>query len=598
MSNAGPIGPGTRRNIVRAHRADRDGLLGRPVDHEPPPYWTAADMLFSRVAERPDHPYLIFYDDEYGQRVAYTYAAVGEQVCRIARFLTQKLGLGPGDVIAHGDLYNHADTVALYYAAWATGMAVLPLNMREDRRRHHFVLRHAGAKALFARDRKDPGSGENYLTRLTAIAADLGIAHVVQLGGGERRAPHWLDRAVEEVEPAPPDIFFTETDAIVPYVCGGGGDPRGVLLSHRLLYAVRAFVTFNRCDESDVFMTSLPLFNMAPLVCAMLAAAYTGGHFVLNRRFVRSNFFERVEDEGVTLATLVPAMLAALSGHVKDQRINLKKQYPAVLKTLRSVLCVPGRIHAEVLREFNKAVGIRVNPGWGQNEVAGWGTQVPPNLTADEYRKLVLQADPPPVGVPTGGVRLAVVDPETGKWLGPGKRGELVVAGPSIMKGYFRNATTNEKSFANGVLSTGEEAYYRIRKLKDGSEQPFFYLADRYQDVIERGGLSFAAAEIDVDLIKLPPIERAVAVGFRHRAFGEEVGAAVQLRPGGTLDDRTMWRHFMTLGYPWDKVPKVIRRSDNVPALPATRDQRQALAGLFSSVDNEYFPRPDFWKER
>ena len=90
----------------------------------------------------------------------------------------------------------------------------------------------------------------------------------------------------------------------------------------------------------------------------------------------------------------------------------------------------------------------------------------------------------------------------------------------------------------------------------------------------------------------------SICVGFRHRTFGEEVGAVVKLKPGVTLDDKTLWRHFMTLGYPWDKVPKTIRLSDDVPETPVTLETRQGFVNLFNGLDTTAFPRPDFWKDR
>lgn len=598
MGVLGPIDGDTRIRMAQARRATRGGLVGVPLDYSPPPFWSVAELLFRRAEESPDRTYIVYYDDEFGRRESLTYAAVADRARRVATFMRNDLKLGPGDVVALADLHNHPDAIVVLFAAWALGVMVVPINMREDRRRQQFILRHSNARTIFVRDRQDPGSLENYLKRMTALAGDLGIPHVVQLGGDERRAAHWLDQIEPATEPTFAEIFPSETEALLVYTAGTTGDPKGVVLTHAMLYNARAIVEQHGLKSSDIFFTAMPLFHVNPIISGMLAAAYVGSTLVLNRRFNPATFLERVEDEGVTATSVVPAMLSAICQHVTTAGIKARKVHSDALNRLRTVFCGTGQLYPSVAREVEEVLGLRIRHGWGMSELTCWGCHVPRDLSDEEYRKLILDARFPSIGVPNSSIRMGVIDPDTGESLGPGEVGELVAAGPGMMLGYYRNAVANDKVFRFGVLQTGDQGYYEIFRRDSGKEIPVFYITGRLKEVIERAGEKYSTLEIDADLLRMPVIEQALAIGFRHTVTGQEVGAVVRLREGASVDDRTIWRHFMTLGYSWDKTPKVIHVVPEIPTDATGKDQRLPFADLFDGLEDEVFRRPEFWMKK
>jgi long-chain acyl-CoA synthetase len=166
------------------------------------------------------------------------------------------------------------------------------------------------------------------------------------------------------------------------------------------------------------------------------------------------------------------------------------------------------------------------------------------------------------------------------------------------MAGYYRNAVANDKAFRFGVLQTGDQGYYELFTREDGSTVPLFYITGRLKEVIERAGEKYSTLEIDADLLRMPVVEQALAIGFRNTVTGQEVGAVVRVKEGAQVDEKAIWRHFMTLGYSWDKTPKVIRFVAEIPTDATGKEQRLQFADQFAGLEDEVFKRPDFWTKR
>jgi acyl-CoA synthetase (AMP-forming)/AMP-acid ligase II len=594
----GPIASDTRLKIAEAIRASREGLHGGPIDFTPPVCWSLWELLARRAEEIPEKPYIIFCDDDSGIRETLSFERVARRARRVAAFMKDRLLLGPGDVVAVADLYNHPDTVVLMFAAWALGVIVVPINMREDRRRQQHILRHSGAQAVFARDRQDHGALDNYLKRMTALAGDLGISHVVQMGGEDRRAAYWLDEIEAQAESEFAEVFPIGTEALLVYTAGVTGPPKGVVLNHSLLYGVRAFVAAQELRAEDVILCTLPLFHVQGIVAGVLAAVHVGATLVLNRRFEAATFLERVEDEGITVTSVVPAMLAEVCTFVEEQGIKPRRDYPDALQNLRRVFCGGGQLFPATASEVYERLGVRIGHGWGMTETSCWGCMLPPDLSDGEYRKLVLDSPFPSIGVPNGSLRMGIVEPTTGAPLAASEVGEIVTAGPGLMQGYFKNGVANEKAFGLSVLQTGDQGCFEEFRRDDGSRIKVFYIIGRFKETIERGGEKYSTMEIDTDIMRIPVVEQALAFGFRHNVYGQEVGAAIVVREGATLDEIAVWRHFMTLGYSWEKTPKVIRVLEDLPEALTVGEQRVKVAELFGDLSDEVFFRPDFWTKK
>ena len=170
---------------------------------------------------------------------------------------------------------------------------------------------------------------------------------------------------------------------------------------------------------------------------------------------------------------------------------------------------------APVMRGFEQAFGCMILEGYGLSETSPVASFNHP----DRVRK------PGSIGTPIQGVDMRVVDDE-GAELPVGQIGEIVIRGDNVMKGYWRNPGATAETITGGWLKTGDLA----RVDGDG----YFYIVDRKKDLIIRGGLNVYPLEIEEVLYEHPAVAEAAVIGIPDEHLGEEIGAAVTLKPAAT----------------------------------------------------------------
>jgi long-chain acyl-CoA synthetase len=196
-----------------------------------------------------------------------------------------------------------------------------------------------------------------------------------------------------------------------------------------------------------------------------------------------------------------------------DKSANLKSQIQDPRsQSLRFAMCGSAPVPAEVLKNFEETFGVLVIEGYGLSESTCRSTFNPPT----EDRR------PGSCGKPIGN-EMKVFD-ENDREVPDSELGEIVLRGPNIFRGYFKEPEATEKAFASGWFHTGDIGY----RDADG----FFYIADRKSDMIIRGGENIYPREIDDLLYTHPAVAAAAVIGVRDELFGEEVAAFVVLNPG------------------------------------------------------------------
>jgi len=263
--------------------------------------------------------------------------------------------------------------------------------------------------------------------------------------------------------------------------------------------------------------------------------------------------------DGVTVMEGVPTMYAGLLHHPGRDRFDLSGVR----------LCVSGgaALPAEVLRGFEAAFGCAVVEGYGLSETSPLASF---NRT-DRERK------PGSIGTPVEGVEMRVVDGE-GAELPPGEVGEIVIRGHNVMKGYWRRPeATAEAISADGWFRSGDLA----RRDEDGD----FFIVDRRKDMIIRGGYNVYPREVEEVLYQHPAVRECAVVAVPHADLGEEVGAAVVLKPGARAEAEELRefvraqiaaykypRHIWFVGeLPKTATGKILKRDIEIPAPEVTR---------------------------
>src|SRR4051794_41223132 len=479
-----------------------------------------ADLLTVTAAARPDN--VAIQRDER----ALTYAALDAEAARAAGLLRAK-GVRPGDRV--GIMLPNLEYFPIcYYGALRAGAAVVPMNVLLKEREVAFHLGDSGANVLLA---------WHAFADAAHAGADQRGAECVLVETGEFDA--LLDRCPPLADVAPRDPHDT---AVILYTSGTTGTPKGAELTHaNLLRNVEASVGVFGLDERAVTLGALPLFHAFGQTCGLNATIAVGGCLTLIPRFDGTKALEVLERDRVTVFEGVPTMYAAM----------LHSPRAAGADTSALDVCVSGgaAMPVELMRAFEAQFGCQVLEGYGLSETS----PVASFNRRDRERK------PGSIGLPIDGVEMRVID-DDGNEVPQGDIGEVAIRGHNIMKGYWRREeATAEAIDADGWFKTGD-----IAKV---DEEGYFFIVDRKKELVIRGGFNVYPREIEEVLYEHPAVREAAVIGIPHDALGEEVAAAVALKPGAESPPGEL-RDFVKQRVAAYKSPRHVWLVDELPKGP------------------------------
>jgi len=542
----------------RIHRAQTN--RGIPPEQAPLRYHSIAQIATERLSTCPDHTFLIFYDED-GSRTEWSYRAFIERACRTASFL-RALGITSGDRIATA-AHNHAETIAEYFAAWILGACVVPLNMTEDDTRLKYILDFSGAKVLLCRP--------EYLQRAEHFAAGCALelipvdaAYDTQISNAE---PHALDATHP----------MLDSEALLVFTSGTTGNPKGVVLVQRNLIAdAEGIADWHRITPADRMMCVLPIHHVNGTIVTHVTPFLAGSSVVLNRKFQTEHFFPRIEQEGVTIVSVVPTLLAFLLEADADA-------CGVVEKGFRHIICGAGPLTCELAARFEERYRIPIIHGYGLSETTCYSCFLELELSPEEHRHWMLDFGFPSIGAPIPQNEMAIHDAQ-GNPLPEGERGEIVIRGWNVMKGYDANPSANEEAFAHGWFRSGDEGFF----VRSPNGVPYFFITGRIKELIIRGGVNIAPLEIDEVLARAPGVKAGIAVGFEHDLYGEEVGALV-IPAEGASEEAIL--NYCRQHLPFHKCPKVVLFAESLPVTSTGKYQRNRVKHLFQAWRSVQFQK-------
>ena len=330
--------------------------------------------------------------------------------------------------------------------------------------------------------------------------------------------------------------------AVILYTSGTTGRPKGAELTHaNLRRNVEVMGQIFSIGPEDVILGALPLFHAFAQTCALNAAIAAGGCLSLIPRFDAGRALEIIERDRVNVFEGVPTMYSALLARsdAADRDVS----------SLR--LCVSGgaALPVEVLRAFERTFACVVLEGYGLSETSPVASFNHP----DRERK------PGSIGTPIAGVEMKLVD-EAGADVAPGEVGEIAIRGHNIMKSYWnRPDATAEAISADGWFRSGDLA--RI------DDDGYYFIVDRKKELIIRGGYNVYPREIEEVLYEHPAVLECAVIGIPHASLGEEVGAAVALKPGAEATPEEL-RAFVKSQVAAYKYPRQVWLLDSLPKGP------------------------------
>jgi len=468
-----------------------------------------------------------------------SYALLDDLSARTAGWLRER-GLRPGDPVGIM-LPNVPLFPVFYYGVLRAGGAVVPMNPLLKAREVAHYLSDSGAALVLA--------WESAADEAAAGAATAGASAVTVSGATLDSIAAWAPS---------PDVTRRADDdtAVILYTSGTTGTPKGAELTHANMRR-NASVTATSLlglGPDDVVMGCLPLFHSFGQTCGLNAAMLSGACLTLIPRFSPVAALRVIERDRVSVFEGVPTMYVGMLG-----------EGASVADTSSLRLCVSGgaALPVEVLHGFEKTFGTVILEGYGLSETSPVAT-----FNRRDQRK------PGSIGVPIEGVELRLIGGDDGDTpvTEPGAVGEIVIRGHNVMKGYWNRPEATAAAMRGGWFRTGD--------LARADEEGFYYIVDRKKDMIIRGGYNVYPREIEEVLYEHPAVLEAAVIGVPHPSLGEEVAAAVTLRPGAdsTPDDLRDYvkervaaykypRHiWLTDGLPKGPTGKILKREINAPA--------------------------------
>lgn len=442
---------------------------------------------------------------------AWTYGDLDRAVWSTADALLER-GLGSGEHIAlefePGDAVAFA--VALHAVQRIGCLAVLIGTSAAEPERRAMRERAQVDFTLNAGDLDIPRLDGDEVSAEGANGADAA-------GGGPAPGPAPATRATS-AEPAGPDLFLErrlDAPAAVVFTSGTSGEPRAAVLTHgNFLWSALASARNLGVRAGDLWLCCLPLHHVGGL-SILTRAAMTGTAALLHERFDAQAVNRAIDEQGVTLVSLVPTMLARLL----DARQG--RPFPG---TLRAGLIGGGPAEPALLEEAAKH-SLRALPTYGLTEAASQVT----TLALREWPRGIATA-----GRPLPFTRVEIRDGED-RAVGPDVEGEIVVRGPTVMAGYIGDPGATEAALHRRWLRTGDIGTW--------DEEGRLRVLDRRADRIVTGGENVSPEEVERALAAHPSVRAACVVGVPSREWGQEVAAAVELVPGAALTLEDLREH-------------------------------------------------------
>jgi long-chain acyl-CoA synthetase len=477
------------------------------------------------------------------------YAALDAASARVAGLLRLR-GIGVGARVGIM-LPNVTQFAVAYYGVLRAGGVVVPMNPLLKAREVEFYLGDSGAALVFA-------------WHEFAAAAEAGA----KAAGAEavEVTPGAFERLLGSTE-ANGDVIDVqgEDTTVILYTSGTTGKPKGAELTHANLGRnAEVAVDLLALDARSVVLGALPFFHAFGQTCAMNAAVAAGATLSLIPRFNANKALEIIARDRVTAFEGVPTMYAAML-HAPDSD---------TYDTSSLRVCISGgaAMPVEVMRGFEQHFGCTVLEGYGLSETSPMASFNHP----DRERKAGS------IGTPVKGVEMKLVD-DNGSEVPPGESGEIVIRGHNVMKGYWRRPEATAEAIRDGWFFSGD-----IGRVDDDG---YFYIVDRKKELIIRGGFNIYPREIEEVIYEHPAVREAAVIGIPHPELGEEVGAAVALKPGRTATEAEIRDHVKSnvaaYKYPrhvWfvDELPKgatgKILKREIVPPSPRTEASAQAAS--------------------
>ena len=475
---------------------------------------------------------------------ATTYPQLYDDASRLAERLARD-GFGKGNRI--GYLGKNSDRYfALLFAAARIGAVLVPLNWRLAEEEWAFIVADSEMVCLF--------SDEEFAIAANILAGLRGISHLMLDGRLLALAEDRL--RLGDYVPEPDTVIFQV------YTSGTTGRPKGAMLSHRNLLALRApgyraglrWFPARGCTVGQV----LPVAHIAGTAYALFGF-YAGAKIVIAREFDAGSLAALIARERISHILLAPAAMQMLLEHPESD--------DADFSSLEYITYGAAPIPEVLLRQALERLGCGFVQMYGMTEAAGGVVALQPHDHITSIAGRLRSA-----GTAMPGVEIAIVD-DGWTFQQPGTTGEIVVRSAAVMAGYWRRTDADADVFgADGWMRTGDIGLI--------DAEGYLFVLDRAKDMIISGGENIYPAEVENAIFGHPDVADVAAIGAPSKRWGEEVVALVVPRPG-TAPDLTSILAWLNGKLARFKLPKRLVLVDTLPRNAGNKLLRRVLREPF-----------------
>lgn len=484
-----------------------------------------------------------------------TFSQLNERVNRLGNALTA-LGVKKGDRVALMQV-NTNQCIEAYFAVAKIGGIYVPLNFRAKANELPYMLNTAEASTIFI--------GDRYLELVESIKPNLNtVINYISLDKPHKGTLDYEDLIAK----APANDIFTEIGdnetTILMYTAGTTGFPKGVMLTHTsfTMYVLEN-VSPPDPEVTEKNILTVPLYHVAGTQSVM-SAIYGGRTLVIERQFEPEEWMTLVEKEKVSRAMMVPTMLKQLLDHPNFKKHNLK--------SLKVITYGAAPMPLEVIkRAIEELPGVGFINAFGQTETASTVTA----LTAEDHnitgtpeekeRKLRRLSS---IGKPLADVEVKVVD-EEGKTVKQGEVGEILIRGPRVMSGYWKDKEKTDKTIdKDGWIHTNDMAYQ--------DEEGYIFLAGRATDMIKRAGEWISPEELEMVLNAHPKLAECAIIGVPDPEWGEVPMCVAVLKQGAACTPEELME-FCRVNLASFKRPRAVVFCEELPRNPMGKILKKQL---------------------
>lgn len=503
---------------------------------------TQADMnwfgvLAHHAARVPDRPITIFD----GQPTSYAEMLTG--ATELAGGLDER-GVGRGDVVALLS-YNCPEFLETIFATNYLGAVAMPINWRLAAAEVRYILDHAGAGAIVCDDT---------LVELANAATADREASMVRACVSLPAPAGWMSLAelrVRDPAAARPAVTGEDLHRLM-YTSGTTGRPKGVMLTHaNLAWKNLAHLVEFGFTDADIGLACGPLYHVGALDLTTTSLIAAGATTILHHAFEPVAVVEEIERSQVTTVWLAPAMVNAIMALPDIDRRDLS----SVRLIINGGEKMPVPLIERLQRTFPSAW---FADAYGLTETVSGDTF----LDRDSLLTKIGS-----VGRPCLYLELDLWD-ERGRSVAAGERGEIVLRGPKVFKGYWRDPEATTAAFAGGWFHTGDIG------VRD--EDGYLFIVDRLKDMIVSGGENIAGSEVERVLYEHEAVLEAAVVGRPDPRWGEVPVAFVVLRPDAAATADELLEHCRHQLARF-KVPKDVQFLDALPRNPSGKVLKREL---------------------